>query len=91
VLPVEQYAEILFAQGAESLTVYEKVYPHVMENADSVVEWTSGTLLVPYFERLGDMKDPFLDAYRRRLREKMPGSPVFYGFRRILFSAAKPA
>lgn len=90
VLPVERYAEILFEQGAGSMTVFEKVYPHIMENADGVVEWTSGTLLVPYFERLGDMKDAFLNAYRQRLREKMPGSPVFYGFRRILFSATKP-
>jgi hypothetical protein len=28
-----------------------------------------------------------MKAYRERLRRRYPGSPVFYGFRRILFAA----
>ncbi len=63
-----------------------------MENSDAMVEWTKGTLLIPYLERLPDaMREPFLDDYRARLRQIFPGSPVFYGFRRILFAATKPA
>ncbi len=92
VLPLEQYADLLYAAGATNLTVFEKVYPHVLPDADALADWTSGTTLVPYFERLPeDMRDPFIQRYRERLRALYPGSPVFYGFRRILFAASRPA
>ena len=29
-----------------------------------------------------------MGAYREKLRSRYPGSPVFYGFRRILFAAS---
>jgi trans-aconitate 2-methyltransferase len=88
VLGVEEYAEILHACGGKELMVLEKVYPHVLENADAMADWTSGTALLPYFERLpAGMRDPFMDSYRAKLRRRYPGSPVFYGFRRILFAA----
>ena len=90
VLPIDEYAKILFSAGAEEIIVFEKVYAHVLENADAVVEWISGTALVPYFERLGDHKEDFVDSIRMKMRIAMPGGPVFYPFRRILFSARKP-
>lgn len=90
VLTIDTYARILFECGAEEITVFEKVYPHILENSDAVVEWISGTALVPYFERLGEHKEEFVEAIRRKMRAAMPGAPVFYPFRRILFSARKP-
>ena len=90
VLPIDEYATILFSAGAEEIIVFEKVYAHVLEDADAVVEWISGTALVPYFERLGVHKDAFVDSIRTKMRSAMPGSPVFFPFRRILFSARKP-
>ena len=90
VLSIDNYARILFNSGAEQITVLEKVYPHVLENSDAVVEWISGTALVPYFERLGQYKEEFLRSIREKMHAAMPGSPVFYPFRRILFSARKP-
>ncbi|MGC1377595.1 MAG: methyltransferase [Anaerolineales bacterium] len=90
VLPIDQYAQIFFDLGAEDIIVFEKVYLHVLENADAVVEWVSGTALVPYFERLGAQRDSFVDALRARMRAAMPESPVFYPFRRTFFSARKP-
>ncbi|HUG33767.1 MAG TPA: methyltransferase domain-containing protein [Anaerolineales bacterium] len=89
VLPIDQYAQILYDCGAEHLEVFEKVYAHVLEDADAVVDWISGTALVPYFERLGDHRDAFVESIRMKMRAAMPGSPVFYPFRRILFSARK--
>lgn len=90
VLGIEAYADLLFAAGGRDLTVFEKVYPHVLENADALADWTSGTALVPYFERLPlELRDPFMDRYRARLRAAYPGSPVFYGFRRTLFAATR--
>ena len=90
VLPIDDYARIFFNCGAENIIVFEKIYPHVLEDSDAVVEWISGTALVPYFERLGEHKEEFLQAIREKMRAAMPDSPVFYPFRRILFSARKP-
>jgi len=90
VLPIDDYSRILFDCGAEDIVVLEKIYPHVLENADAVVEWISGTALIPYFERLGEHKDEFIESIREKMRTAMPDSPVFYPFRRILFSARKP-
>ena len=68
----------------------EKVYPHVLTNADALADWTSGTLLVPYLERLqGEMRDRFMAEYRAELRRAFPQSPVFYGFKRTLFAASR--
>ena len=90
VLSIDDYARIFFNCGAEQIVVFEKVYAHVLENADAVVEWISGTALVPYFERLGEHKDKFVQAIREKMRAAMPDSPVFYPFRRTFFSARKP-
>ena len=54
VAPIEVYAALLFEAEAQEIVVFEKVYPHILENADAVVDWISGTALVPYFERLDD-------------------------------------
>jgi len=90
VLSIEQYAELLFNNGATGIVVFEKVYPHVLENADAIAEWTSGTLLVPYMENLPEPLRPrFMEAYRARLREHWQSSPVFYGFRRTLLAASR--
>jgi len=90
VLSIDDYARLFFTCGAEDITVFEKIYPHVLEDSDAVVEWISGTALVPYFERLGEHKDEFVQAIRKRMKTAMPNSPVFYPFRRTLFSARKP-
>jgi trans-aconitate 2-methyltransferase len=90
VLPIERYAEILFKCGAEQIVVFEKVYPHVLENSDAILEWIKGTALVPYLERLGNDKEGFMDAIRRKLQKALPQNPVFYPFKRTFLSAFKP-
>ncbi len=90
VLSIDDYTRILFEQNARNIIVFEKIYPHVLENSDAVVEWISGTALVPYFERLGEHKAEFLDVLGKKMKTALPESPLLYPFRRILFSAAKP-
>ena len=90
VLAIEDYARIFFKCGAEDIIVFEKVYAHILEDSDAVVEWISGTALVPYFERLGKYKEEFVISIREKMRAAMPDSPVFYPFKRTLFSARKP-
>jgi trans-aconitate 2-methyltransferase len=90
VLSIDEYARLLFVCGAEDIVVFEKVYAHILEDADAVVEWISGTALVPYFERLGEHKEEFVKAIRAKMRAAIPDRPVFYPFRRTLFSTRKP-
>lgn len=90
VLSIDEYAGLLFECGAEDILVFEKVYPHILEDSDAVVEWISGTALVPYFERLGEHKDAFVEALRAKMQIALPDRPVFYPFRRTLFSAKRP-
>jgi trans-aconitate 2-methyltransferase len=90
VLTIDAYAELLHTHGGQDLTVVEKAYPHVLPDADAVLEWTRGTALIPYLERLpAELRAPFLEAYRRRLQARWPSGPVFYPFRRILFAAVR--
>jgi trans-aconitate 2-methyltransferase len=90
VLSIDEYARLFFDCGAENIIAFEKVYAHVLEDSDAVVEWISGTALVPYFERLGLHRKEFLKAIRTKMRAALPEQPVFYPFRRTLFSARKP-
>lgn len=90
VLPVAEYAELLHAHGGRDLTVFEKVYPHVLQSADAVVEWIRGTALLPYLQATApDRQAAFLERYRARVRERWPSGPVFFGFRRIICAARR--
>jgi trans-aconitate 2-methyltransferase len=90
VLAINEYAELLHAHGAGEITVFEKVYPSLLDDADALANWTSGTTLVPYFERLPkELHEPFMKTYRERLRAHWPHGPLFYTFRRILFAATR--
>jgi trans-aconitate 2-methyltransferase len=92
VLSIEAYAELLFQLGAGEIVVFEKVYPHVLEDARAVVNWISGTALVPYFERLDEqLSREFTGAIHDRLLKEWPSGPVFYPFRRTFFSAVRSA
>lgn len=92
VLPPEDYARMLFDLGGEDLTVFLKVYPHVLADADAIVEWVRGTLLTAYLEPLpAPEQERFLERYRTRLRELFPQKPLFYGFKRVLLSASRPS
>jgi trans-aconitate 2-methyltransferase len=90
VLSIDDYARLFFESGAEAIVAFEKVYAHILEDSDAVVEWISGTALVPYFERLGEHQEEFVNAIRAKMRAALPETPVFYPFRRTLFSAKKP-
>lgn len=91
VLSIDEYASLLDRYGAVDITVFEKVYAHVLADADAVVEWVRGTALVPYLERLpAQLREAFVERYRGKVREHMPERPMFYPFRRTLFAARRP-
>jgi len=91
VLRPSEYAELLFRLGFESISVRLVVYPHVLKDADAVVEWMRGTGMLPYLERLPEsLREPFIDGYREVLRARWPEKPVFFGFDRILLAGTRP-
>ena len=88
VLNTEDYAKILLDQNGTDVNVFEKVYPHVMENAEAVYNWASGTAMIPYIEKLPeDLKENFKQEYLKELKAIFPGCPVFYPFKRTFIYA----
>jgi trans-aconitate methyltransferase len=45
VLSIEAYTELLYQNGEQEIIVFEKVYPHLLANADALADWASDTAL----------------------------------------------
>lgn len=89
-LDIAAYATLLHKLGAAEQVVYEKIYPHVLADADAVFEWARGTALLPYLARLPEAQRPrYLDDVRARLAEVYSERPVFFPFRRVVFWARR--
>jgi trans-aconitate 2-methyltransferase len=90
VLAVEEYAALLHTLGFRHQHVRLQVYGHSLARGSDVVEWTRGSLLTSYQERLPpDLYDRFLARYRETLAERIdPDAPFFFTFKRILMWAA---
>lgn len=92
VLSIEEYATLIYQHqnGGWSGVVLEKVYPILLPNVDTLIEWMQGTGLTPYLDRLPVALHPeFLAAYRERLIAHYGAGEVFYPFKRLLFSATR--
>lgn len=89
-LPLDDYARLLHQAGAVEMTVMEKVYPHPVPDSDAIADWTAGTTLIPYMERLpAELHAWFMERYREKLRQVWPSGPVLFTFRRILLVAGR--
>jgi trans-aconitate 2-methyltransferase len=89
-LDIAAYAQLLYGAGLVDINVYEKIYPHILADADAMLEWARGTALLPYLQRLPPAQHaPFLEEVRKRLHAKYPEKPVFFPFRRIIFYARR--
>jgi len=89
-LPVERYAEILFANGFTEHVARVEVYGHPLPSGNDVVEWTKGTTLTAYQARLSAEEfQRFLEEYRRVLVGILGEGPYFYPFKRILLWGRK--
>ena len=89
-LPIERYAQLLYDCGGTNITSMEKIYPHVLADADAAFEWSKGTALVPFLARLEpSAAEAFQAEFRCRLWLHWPKGPIFFPYRRILFAATK--
>lgn len=62
----------------DSVDLWTTAYIHVLEGDDAVLDWLSGTSLLPYVEAVAfepDLKAGFLAELRRRLAEQFPKRP----------------
>ena len=90
-LSIEAYAQLLFDHGGINITVFEKVYPHILENAIALYNWMSGTAMIRYLERLpAGLQTSFATTYKKQLEETFTNAPIFYPFKRILMAATFP-
>jgi len=88
VLSTERYAQLLFENGGQQITVFEKIYPLVLNDFNALYDWVAGTTIRPYLERLPEkMKEDFVSAFKEKAKQQFNTQPVFYPFKRILISA----
>ncbi len=91
VLRPEEYALILDRLGYREQHVRLQVYGHRLKSREEVVEWTKGTLLTDYQQRLSpDLFSIFQERYRERLLPSLADTrPHFLPYNRILLWAKR--
>ena len=88
------YVEAL-AASLVRVDAWETTYWHVLEGRRALIDWYSGSGLRPWLDRLGGaaerraFEDAVLEAASADYPERGDGS-VFFPFRRIFITAAKP-
>jgi trans-aconitate 2-methyltransferase len=88
----EWYASILNRLGYAEQHVRLQVYAHQLGSRAEVVEWTRGTLLTDYQQRMEpELFERFLVRYRDELLPQLEDTkPYFYPFKRLLIWARRP-
>jgi len=89
----EKYYEVLSGHAA-ALDIWETEYLHVLNGADPVYDWISGTALTPYLTRLdGKHRQAFIARCRERLtrvyRRRADGTTLFLFRRLFIIATAK--
>lgn len=89
--PAEYYRWL--APHAARIDIWTTEYLQVLEGADPVLNWTRGTALVPFLERLEPTEqEEFVAAYRERLRAAYLGEAdgkTLFPFARLFIVAVR--
>lgn len=91
VLPLSGYFDLL-APEARRVELWDTEYDHILPGPDAIVEWTKGTGLRPWLDRLseGSERDHFLAEYARAVAQEYPtrdhGAVVFPFLRRFVIA-----
>ena len=85
----------LLAPSARSLDIWESEYLQVLSGEDPVKEWTKGTALIPFLERLDAAEQAeFEGNYAQRLRTAYPrraDGTTLFPFRRLFIVMVRAA
>lgn len=88
VLDLDDYAQILFQQGASDMALYQKVYPQIAKDSDELYQFIAGSALIPYMERLpAALQQPFVRDFKQHIARAFPQQPALYAFKRLLMHA----
>ncbi|WP_420148526.1 methyltransferase domain-containing protein [Spirosoma sp.] len=84
-LPIDQYAQLMFEHGLQDIQIIQKVYPIIADDADNLFDFISGSALVPYLERMSPSEQQlFIDAFKNRIQQAFKKFPAMYAFKRLL-------
>lgn len=89
-LSVDQYAQILFDGGLKDLQILVKVYPIIADDAQTLLDFISGSTLIPYMERLPEeMQNELISEFKMRIEKRFLKFPAIYAFKRLLLYGKK--
>ncbi|MBL7706639.1 MAG: methyltransferase domain-containing protein [Taibaiella sp.] len=85
VLTLDEYAQILFENGLKDMQLFQKIYPIIAEDSDTLFRFISGSALIPYLERLSEEQgEVFQAAFKKKIALAFPRFPAIYAFKRLL-------
>ena len=90
VLPMDDYAQLMFDNGLTDIQVVKKVYPIIADSPKTLFDFISGSALIPYMERLSESQQKlFVSEYKSRIENAFKQFPAMYAFKRILLYGRK--
>lgn len=90
VLTIDEYAQILFDNGIGDLNLFQKVYPIIADDHETLFNFISGSALIPYLEKLDEEQQKnFTVEFKKRIEKNFPKLPAIYSFKRILMYGRK--
>ena len=88
VLELDDYAQILFSAQAQTMTLYQKVYPQIAASSADLYQFIAGSALIPYLEHLpASAHAEFIAVFKHSIEQAFPHMPALYAFKRILMHA----
>lgn len=89
VLTMDEYAQILFEENSHDINIYQKVYPLIARDHETLYEFISGSATIPYMERLPDiLKDKFKSSFMLKIQNTFRKLPAIYAFKRLFITAS---
>lgn len=90
VLPLDDYAQLMFEAGLSDLQLSQRVYPLIADTHETLYSFIAGSALIPYMERLKEEDKPlFIEAFKAKIATAFPTLPALYAFKRILLYGRK--
>ena len=89
-LPIDDYAKIMFECGLKELNIFLKVYPIIAKSEMELYDFISGSALIPYLEKLNEEGQAlFKSEFIKRIKKQFRTFPAIYAFKRILLYGIK--
>jgi len=90
VLPIDDYATMMFSNGLQNLDISVRVYPIIAGSETDLYNFIAGSALIPYMERLDAQGQDLLQTeFLKRIKDYFINFPAIYSFKRILMYGHK--